>query len=93
MHLQNLGGGRVIAPNMNKVISAWHIERQLQTHCASLFLLVAATIWPEWMLRPAAIVFLLANAWLLRNLLAAMRFFRQHRARIAALTTTATSSA
>jgi len=93
MHLQNLGGGRFIAPSMNKVIATWQIERQMQMHCASLCLLVAATIWPEWVLRPAAMVFLLANAWLLRNLLAATSFFHQHRERIAALTTTATGRA
>ncbi|TXI77436.1 MAG: hypothetical protein E6Q43_01135 [Dokdonella sp.] len=88
LHLQNLGGGRVIAPTMTKVLAVRQIGGQLYTHLASLILLLTATIWPEALLRPAAIVFLLANAWLLRNLLAAMHFYSRHRARIAALPAT-----
>lgn len=79
LHLQNLGQGRVLAPNMNKVIPSAQIERQVLAHFASLLLLLAATIWPPWFAYPAALALIVANAWLLRNLQLAVAFYRQHR--------------
>lgn len=83
LHLQNLGGGRVLAPSMHKVIGARQIERQAQSHFLSLALLLAAVVWPEWLAYPAGLAIVLANAWLLRNLLAAVAFYRRHRLQIA----------
>lgn len=92
-HLQNLGGGRMMAPNMNKVIDRQQIDRQMYTHFAALALLLAATIWPTWFAYPAGLALLLANAWLLWNLLGAMLFYRRHRVRMeAAVSATATAS-
>lgn len=82
LHLQNLGGGRVLAPNMSKVIPSEQMERQTQAHFASLLLLFAATVWPPWFVYPAGIALVAANAWLLRNLLQAVAFYRRHRAAI-----------
>ncbi|WP_295484038.1 hypothetical protein [Accumulibacter sp.] len=67
-HLQNLGGGRVIAPNMNKVIAAGRINGQMYAHFVALALLLGAALWPPWFARPAGLALLTANAWLLYNL-------------------------
>ncbi|MDS4013278.1 MAG: hypothetical protein RKP46_02855 [Candidatus Accumulibacter sp.] len=79
LHLQNLGAGRVLAPNMNKVIPAVHIERQTLAHFLSLLVLLAAAVWPPWFAYPAGLALVAANAWLLHNLLLAVAFFRRHR--------------
>ena len=81
-HLQNLGRGRVMAPNMNKVIAGDQINRQMQAHFGAVALLLAAVLWPAWFTYPAGLALLLANGWLLRNLLAAVTFYRQHRLKI-----------
>ena len=52
---------------------------------ATLALLVAAVIWPAWLIYPAGFALVLANAWLLRNLFSALGVYRDHLARIAAL--------
>ena len=89
LHLQNLGGGRVFAPTMNKVIAAQQINRQVCAHVAALTLLLAAAIWPHWYLYPAGLALLVANAWLLRNLLSGVAFYRRHRLQIEAATAAA----
>ncbi|EXI65284.1 MAG: hypothetical protein AW08_03332 [Candidatus Accumulibacter adjunctus] len=83
LHLQNAGGGRILAPNMQKVIDKRQIDHQLHAHLVALALLSAAAVQPEWFTYPAASALLLASGWLLRNLLAATAFYRQHRERIA----------
>ncbi len=85
LHLQNLGGGRVMAPNMNKVIAGEQIDRQMRAHFVSLAVLLAAVAWPEWFTYPAGIALVVANSWLLRNLLAAVTFYQQHRSTIQGL--------
>jgi hypothetical protein len=83
LHLQNLGGGRVLAPNMNKVIAARQIDRQMYAHFLALALLLATAFWPGYFSYPAGLALLLANAWLLRNLLTARACYRQQRLKIA----------
>ncbi len=85
LHLQNLGGGRVLAPNMKQVIAMQQIEHQLHAHFLALALLLAAVVWPRWFAYPAGLAILIANLWLLRNLLAAVGFYRQQRLKIAAM--------
>ncbi|WP_374681271.1 hypothetical protein [Accumulibacter sp.] len=85
-HLQNLGRGRAIPPNMNKVIAGPRVHRQMHAHFAALVLLLAAVPWPQWFTYPAGLTLLLANAWLLSNLLAAVAFYRRHRLEIETLT-------
>jgi hypothetical protein len=84
LHLQNLGDGRLMAPNMNKVIATRQMDRQLYAHVVSLALLLAAVIWPEWFTYPAGLALVLANIWLLYNLLTAVAFYRYQRLKIAA---------
>ena len=83
LHLQNLGGGRVLAPNMNKVIAARQIDRQMYAHFLALALLLATAFWPGYFSYPAGLALLLANAWLLHNLLTARACYRQQRLKIA----------
>lgn len=89
LHLQNLGGGQVVAPTMNKVIAAQQIERQMQTHFAALALLLAAVIRPDWFAHLAGVTLVLANGLLLRNLLGAVAFYQQHRRQIKLKTSSA----
>ncbi|KFB67959.1 hypothetical protein [Candidatus Accumulibacter vicinus] len=84
LHLQNLGDGRVLAPNMNKVIAMRQIDRQMYAHFLALALLLAAAFWPGWFTYPAGLMLLIANASLLRNLLSALACYRQHCLKIAA---------
>lgn len=84
-HLQNLGRGRVMTPTMNKVIAGKQVDRQMQAHCVALALLLAAVLWPSWFTYPAALALLVANAWLLRNLLGAVAFYHQHRLQLETL--------
>ncbi len=85
LHLQNAGRGRLMAPNMKKVLAEKSMEGQMRAHFATLALLVAAVIWPAWLIYPAGFALVLANAWLLRNLFSALGVYRDHLARIAAL--------
>ncbi|MBO3705494.1 MAG: hypothetical protein J5X21_03690 [Candidatus Accumulibacter sp.] len=85
LHLQNAGGGRILAPNMQQVIAKRQIDHQFHAHVAALALLLAAALQPDWFTYPAAVALFVASGWLLRNLLAATAFHRQHRQRIASL--------
>jgi len=84
LHLQNCGQARVPAPAMNKILSEAAMQRQMLAHGASFALLLAGVLWPDWLARPAGLGFVLANGWLLANLLGAMRNYRRHAAEIAA---------
>lgn len=84
LHLQNAGRGRLVAPNMKKVLAERQIDRQMLAHLCALGLLVLAAFWPRAFVYPAGVALVAANAWLLFNLLSAMKVHRQHMARIAA---------
>jgi hypothetical protein len=85
MHLQNLAQGRLLAPNVKKVLAARHITGQMWAHFLALGLLLLAVVWPRWFVYPAGSALVFANGWLLRNLLAAVAVYRSHRAKIEAL--------
>lgn len=85
LHLQNLGHGRLLAPNVKKVLDEWHINGQMHAHFVAVGLLLLAVVWPRGFVYPAGLALIAANAWLLRNLLAAVGVYRTHRAKIAAL--------
>lgn len=77
MHLQNMGQGRVMAPNMNKILPENRMQWQMRAHFAAFALLVAAVFLPEWLARPAGAAFAFSNAWLFVNLLTAVRVYRR----------------
>jgi hypothetical protein len=84
LHLQNLGRGRVVAPNMKKVLAEVHMERQMFAHFVAFALLLLAVFWPAWFAYPAGIALIVANGWLMRNLLSAVGVYRAHLVKIEA---------
>ncbi len=85
LHLQNMGRGKLMAPNMKKVLSEPQMLRQMRAHFTALALLVLAALWPEWFVYPAGLAMIVANVWLLRNLLSAAGVYRLYRLKIGAL--------
>lgn len=85
LHLQNHGQGRLMAPNVKKVLDGKQIDRQMYAHFGALALLLLAVCWPGWFVYPAGVALIVANAWLLRNLLSAVAVYRKHMAKIDAL--------
>ena len=66
---------QVKVPHMRKIIPEAAGLWQFRCHLSSLVLLVMATIWPLWFYYPAALMFALAQAFLLFNLLKAVHFY------------------
>ncbi len=86
LHLQNQGQGRVMAPNMKKVIAEREMDRQMLAHFSALALLQLAVFWPPLFVYPAGLALLVANGWLLRNLLSALSLYREHQRKIESVT-------
>ena len=78
LHLRNLGRGKVSAPNMKQVLAESDMRQHLWLHGLALLALLLAVVWPNWLVYPAGLALVAAHAWLLRNLLRAMRVYRQH---------------
>lgn len=74
---------QVKVPHMRKIIPEVPGQWQFRLHLASLLLLLAATLWPLWFFYPAALLFAIAQAALLFNLLKAAGFYRQTIAELA----------
>ena len=85
LDLQNLGQRRLLAPNMKKIIAERAMDGQMRAHFAAYALLLLAVLWPEWLVYPAGVALAASQAWLLRNLLAALSVYRAHRVKIDAL--------
>jgi hypothetical protein len=85
MHLQNVGRGRLAAPNMKKVLAERSMNRQMAAHFSAFALLLLAVLWPAWFVYPAGLALIVANLWLLRNLLSAVGVYRQHCLKVEAL--------
>ena len=86
LHLQNLGRGKVMAPNMKKIIAAKEMDRQMLAHFASCALLLLTLFWPTMFVYPAGLALMLSNGWLLRNILAAIKVYRNHPLKIESVT-------
>ena len=84
LHLQNQAQGRLMAPNMKKIITEQAMGRQMQAHFASCALLLMAVFWPEWFVYPAGLALIIANGALMLNLLTALSVYRKHQQKIAA---------
>ena len=91
LHLQNYGQGKVIAPNMKKIIGEQSMNRQMRVHFAACSLLLLAVLWPAWFVYPAGVALVVANTWLAHNLLSAMSTYRGHQRKIDALIGSAAS--
>lgn len=85
LHLQNLGQGKVAAPNMSKILGEQTMQRQMWAHFAALALLLLAVFVPDWLVRPAGVALALANLGLFANLWRAIGRYRRHEVEIRAL--------
>ncbi|RKZ57092.1 MAG: hypothetical protein DRQ44_16145 [Gammaproteobacteria bacterium] len=76
-NLRNKGKreSQVKVPHMRKIIPEAAGLWQFRCHLSSLVLLLMATIWPLWFYYPAALMFALAQAFLLFNLSKAVYFY------------------
>lgn len=78
LNLQNLGPCRATVPNMKKLLPQPLIDGQMRTHFLSYTLLLLAVFWPTLFVYPAGLALVIANCWLLSNLLSATLFYRRH---------------
>jgi hypothetical protein len=85
MHLQNLSAGRLLPPNIKKVLPQRGIDLQTRAHWCSLALLAGAVCWPAGLAYPAGLALLVSQAWLARNLWSVLPVYRAHCAQLAAL--------
>ncbi len=92
LNLQNLGQGRVLAPNMKKIISEKAMRGQMLAHFAALALLVLAVLVPDPLVPVAGIALIAANGALALNLVGALRVYRDHHKKIARLATEGASA-
>ena len=79
-------GSQVKVPHMRKIIPEAAALWQFRFHLLSLVLLILATIWPVWFYYPAALMFAMTQAYLLFNLLKAVRFYHLKIAELSAIT-------
>jgi hypothetical protein len=70
---------------MKKVLAETQMERQMFAHFAAFALLLLAVFWPAWFVYPAGLALVVANGWLLRNLLSAVGVYRDHVSKIAVI--------
>ena len=75
-----------MAPNMKKIIAAKEMDRQMLAHFASCALLLLTLFWPAVFVYPAGLALVLSNGWLLRNILAAIKVYRNHLLKIESVT-------
>ena len=76
LHLQNACGGT--APNMNRLLPENAMQRQFMAHALAVALLLTAVVRPDWLALPAGAALVLANGWLLYNLMGAVGRYRRH---------------
>ncbi len=87
LHLQNHGMGRVMAPNMKKIIVETAMLRQIRAHFISCLLLLLAVVWPEYLVYASCVALIVSNGMLMHNLLSGMSVYREHLAKIRTSTT------
>ena len=83
-HLQANPGLTSKPPNMKAMLPEKPQRLLLRLHLVSLFLLLAAGLWPAWFIYPAALAFAAASAVLFWDLLAVTRIYRDFVYRAAA---------
>jgi hypothetical protein len=78
-------GSQVKVPHMRKIIPEAAGLWQFRFHLLSFILLVLATLWPLWFFYPATLLLAAAQAFLLFNLLRAVRFYNIKLAELSAV--------
>jgi hypothetical protein len=71
-HWQEHSFGRPV-PSIRLVIPEARAVAQFRSHALAVALLALATLWPAWLLRPAALALVWSNLFLCLNLLRAVR--------------------
>ena len=77
---------QVKVPHMRQIIPEAAALWQFRFHLLSLILLLSATMWPQWLFYPAAFLFVIAQAFLLFNLLKAVHFYNEKIIELSSLT-------
>lgn len=78
-------GSQVKVPHMRKIIPEAAGLWQFRFHLLSFILLVLATLWPLWFFYPATLLLAASQAFLLFNLLRAVRFYNIKLAELSAV--------
>jgi hypothetical protein len=86
-HLQH---GGVKAPNVRRFLPDSRATLQFKLHLGSLALLLAATLWPAWLARPAALVFGVSMLMLWINLWRTLALYRETASSASVATATTT---
>lgn len=84
LDLQNKGGGKVIPPNMKRLLPEAGMTRHLRAHQAALAASLAAPLAPTWLGPLAGLLILLAFGLLASNLLGSLRLYRGECRRLSA---------
>lgn len=74
LHLQRLGGLKVLPPNIRQMLPEKQMRRQMRLHFASIVLLLGAVLWPP-LTRIAGLAFAASCVWLEWNLIGAVRLY------------------
>ncbi|MDK1024167.1 MAG: hypothetical protein QGD92_08055 [Gammaproteobacteria bacterium] len=64
-------------PNMKQIIPEVHGRWQFRLHLGTVLVMIAAMYQGEWSIRLAAVLFLMSNLYLLRNLILAVVIYRK----------------
>ncbi|MBI3525628.1 MAG: hypothetical protein HY066_14100 [Betaproteobacteria bacterium] len=81
LHLQRLGGLKVLPPNIKQMIPEPAMRGQMKLHFVALGLLLAAVLWPP-LARVAGLAFAASCLWLEWNLVGAARFYAVFRKQV-----------
>jgi hypothetical protein len=74
LHLQRLGGLKIVPPNIKQMLPERNMRRHLMLHFGSLLLLLGAVLWPPLTVM-AGLAFAASCLWLEWNLVGAVRLY------------------
>lgn len=80
LHLQKLGGLKILPPNIKQMLPERQMRRQYLLHFVSVGLLLAAVLWPP-LTSLAGLAFAASCLWLEWNLVGAVRLYCDFRSR------------
>ena len=77
LHLQNQGQGKVMAPNVSRLLPEKDAMRQFVFHCLTLFIGLGAAIFPDFLARLAGFGVMLSMLWLGLNVYSVTKRYHQ----------------
>ncbi|HEC29329.1 MAG TPA: hypothetical protein ENI65_07070 [Gammaproteobacteria bacterium] len=75
-YIQGRGHTRGNIPNMKQVIPERHARLHFRAHCLMLLLFILAVFWPDYFLRPAALLLIITAGILWNNLYSGFRLYK-----------------